>query len=69
MESNNFKEKLDQFIKSSQNVNDNKIIKSEYLKLVKEFHPNVNKNIENEIANEYMINIWIMEIKKKPDMK
>jgi len=55
MKDNNFKEKLDQFIKLSQSVNDNKTIKSEYLKLVKEFHPDVNKNIENEVANEYMI--------------
>jgi hypothetical protein len=31
------------------------IIKSEYLKLVKEFHPDVNKDMENEVANEYMI--------------
>jgi len=54
MNDNNFKEKIDQFIKLSQSVNNN-TIKSEYIKLVKEFHPDVNKNIENEIANEYMI--------------
>ena len=55
MEENNFKQKLDQFIKYSQNVNDNSLIKNEYLKLVKEFHPDINKNDSNELANEYMI--------------
>ena len=55
MEENNFKQKLDQFIKYSQNVNDNSLIKNEYFKLVKEFHPDINKNDSNELANEYMI--------------
>jgi hypothetical protein len=55
MEDSNFKEKIDQFIKYSQNVNDNNLIKNEYFKLVKEFHPDVNKNINNDLANEYMI--------------
>jgi curved DNA-binding protein CbpA len=32
-------------------------IKSEYLKLVKEFHPDVNKNIDAALSNEYMIKI------------
>ena len=52
MKDNNFKVKLDQFIKLSQSINDNKTIKSEYIKLVKEFHPDVNINIENEIGKE-----------------
>ena len=55
MEENNFKQKLDQFIKYSQNVNENSLIKNEYFKLVKEFHPDINKNDSNELANEYMI--------------
>jgi hypothetical protein len=56
MESNNgFKTKIDHFINTSKNVNDNSIIKLEYLKLVKEFHPDANKEISKETANEYMI--------------
>jgi len=55
MENNDFNEKINQFINDSKNTNDNNVIKSEYLKLVKEFHPDVNKNIKNELANEYMI--------------
>jgi len=55
MENNSFKEKLDNFIKFSQNTNDNSQIRNEYLKLVKEFHPDVNKNLNNELANEYMM--------------
>jgi curved DNA-binding protein CbpA len=39
----------------SQNINDDAKTKSEYIKLVKEFHPDVNKKIENKLANEYMI--------------
>jgi hypothetical protein len=46
MEENNFKQKLDQFIKYSQNVNDKKNKKNEYFKLVKEFHPDINKGYE-----------------------
>jgi hypothetical protein len=52
---NNFKEKINRFINFSRNTNDNSIIKSEYLKLVKEFHPDTNKNMDKETANEYMI--------------
>ena len=63
MEENNFKQKLDQFIKYSKNINDNSLIKNEYLKLVKEFHPDINKNDSNELANEYMIIInYVYEI-------
>jgi curved DNA-binding protein CbpA len=50
-----FKEKINQFIIASQNSMDNNVIKYEYIKLVKEFHPDVNKNMENKLANEYMI--------------
>ncbi|MDR2246882.1 MAG: J domain-containing protein [Treponema sp.] len=50
-----FKEKINRFIAISQNAGDNNAIKSEYIKLVKEFHPDVNKRIENELANEYMV--------------
>jgi hypothetical protein len=55
MEDSNFKEKIDKFIKYSQNIDDNILIKNEYFKLVKEFHPDVNKNVNNDLANEYMI--------------
>ena len=55
MENNNFKEKLDNFIKYSHNVDDNNLIRNEYLKLVKEFHPDVNNKTNKELANEYMI--------------
>jgi DnaJ-class molecular chaperone len=52
---NNFKVKIDHFINASKNTNDNNVIKQEYLKLVKEFHPDANKKINNETANEFMI--------------
>jgi hypothetical protein len=51
----NFKEEINHFMNISQDVHDKSIIKQEYLKLVKEFHPDTNKNIRAEIANEYMI--------------
>ena len=50
-----FKEKISDFINFSQNANDNNSIKSEYLKLVKEFHPDINNSLNEETANEYMI--------------
>ena len=50
-----FKEKISNFISFSQNTNDNNSIKSEYLKLVKEFHPDINNELNEETANEYMI--------------
>jgi len=71
MDNNDFKEKLNKFINDSQN-NDNDFIKSEYLKMVKEFHPDVNKPIKNELANEYMILInYVYEnlIHNKKDFK
>jgi hypothetical protein len=52
---NNFKEKINHFINISQNMDDSSLIKREYLKLVKEFHPDTNRNINIEVANEYMI--------------
>jgi uncharacterized protein YfaS (alpha-2-macroglobulin family) len=52
-----FIERIKSFIKLSQNNISNVEIKKEYLKLVKEFHPDINKNIENKLANEYMITI------------
>ena len=52
---NNFKEKINNFMNISKKIEDNSLIKQEYLKLVKEFHPDSNKNINAEIANEYMI--------------
>ena len=55
MQKDNFKDKISQFIILSKSTNDDNIIRSEYLKLVKEFHPDVNKNIDNVTANEYMI--------------
>jgi curved DNA-binding protein CbpA len=51
----NFKQRINQFIHFSKNIDDNVKIKFEYIKLVKEFHPDVNKNIENKLANEYMV--------------
>jgi curved DNA-binding protein CbpA len=51
----NFRKRINQFIHSSKNIEDAIKIKSEYIKLVKEFHPDVNKNIENKLANEYMV--------------
>jgi hypothetical protein len=53
----NFFDKLKDFIKFSQNSVSNTEIKNEYLKLVKEFHPDANKNIDFNLANEYMINL------------
>jgi curved DNA-binding protein CbpA len=52
-----FTDKIKKFIKFSQNNISNMEIKREYLKLVKEFHPDTNKNIEAKLANEYMITI------------
>jgi curved DNA-binding protein CbpA len=49
-----FRNEITQFINDFQHA-DNAKIKSGYLKLVKEFHPDVNKDIENKLANEYMI--------------
>jgi len=71
MGKDNFKEKLNQFINQSQDTG-NGNIKSEYLKLVKEFHPDINKEIKNETANEYMIIInYVYEnlINKKKGFK
>ena len=50
-----FREKINGFISFSGNSNDNNSIKIEYLKLVKEFHPNITSNPDKETANEYMI--------------
>jgi hypothetical protein len=47
-----FFEKINLFIDISKNLN-NSDIKYEYLKLVKEFHPD--RNPDNKMANEYMI--------------
>jgi curved DNA-binding protein CbpA len=51
---NDFKERINKFIVSAQNAGGAEI-KSEYIKLVKEFHPDVNRNTENSLANEYMV--------------
>jgi curved DNA-binding protein CbpA len=50
-----FKEKINHFINISKNTNDNSVIKIEYLKLVKTYHPDTNKDIDAGAANEYMI--------------
>jgi hypothetical protein len=71
MEKDNFKEKINQYIKLSRISNDHNTIKSEYIKMVKEFHPDVNKNIDNVTANEYMIIInYVFEnlMNKKYDL-
>jgi curved DNA-binding protein CbpA len=47
-----FKEKINNFINCSQDKNK---IRAEYLKLIKEFHPDTNRELNKEIANEYMI--------------
>jgi curved DNA-binding protein CbpA len=52
-----FSDRLKDFIKFSQGNVSNHEIKSEYLKLVKEYHPDTNKNVDFDLANEYMINI------------
>lgn len=52
---NYFKEKISAYIGFSQSNKDKNNIKSEYLKLVKEFHPDTNKELSKEIASEYMI--------------
>jgi hypothetical protein len=54
---NNFFDKLKDFIRFSQNNVSSNEIKNEYLKLVKEFHPDTNKNIDFDLANEYMIKL------------
>ena len=51
----NFKDKISAFISYSQSVNDNASIKHEYLKLVKEFHPDANNELSKGVASEYMI--------------
>jgi hypothetical protein len=53
----NFSDKLKNFIKFSQDNVSNYDIKNEYLKLVKEFHPDTNKNMDFDLANDYMINL------------
>ncbi|MDR1149144.1 MAG: J domain-containing protein [Spirochaetaceae bacterium] len=53
----NFFDKLKCFIIFSQSNVSNNEIKNEYLKLVKEYHPDTNKNIDFNLANEYMINL------------
>jgi hypothetical protein len=66
---NKFSDKLKEFIKFSQNNVSNNEIKSEYLKLVKEYHPDTNKDMDFDLANEYMINLnYVYEhlINKKP---
>ena len=52
-----FKDRIKYFINFSRNNVSNMDIKKEYLKLVKEFHPDTNKNIEEKLANEYMVTI------------
>ena len=51
----NFSEKINNFINFSKNSSDNMTVKSEYLKLVKEYHPDTNNNLSKDVANEYMI--------------
>jgi uncharacterized protein YfaS (alpha-2-macroglobulin family) len=53
----NFSDKLRDFIEFSQNNVSHNEIKNKYLKLVKEYHPDTNKNIDFNLANEYMINL------------
>jgi curved DNA-binding protein CbpA len=52
-----FTDRIKKFIQLSQNNASTIEIKKEYLKLVKEFHPDANKNIETKLAHEYMITI------------
>jgi len=54
---NNFSEKIKQFIDFSQNNISSDEIRNEYLKLVKEYHPDANRDIDFNLANEYMMNI------------
>jgi DnaJ-class molecular chaperone len=61
-----FLKKINEFIISSQN--NKKELKSAYLQLVKEYHPDKNNRLDKEILNEYMIiiNNAYNEIIKKP---
>jgi hypothetical protein len=52
-----FRDTITRFINDFKDSGDDAKIKSEYVKLVKEFHPDVNRNIENKLANEYMMTI------------
>jgi hypothetical protein len=55
MENDMFFEKISGFITCAQNIDDVNTIKLQYLKLVREFHPDTNNVINKEILNEYMI--------------
>ena len=50
-------EKLKNFIEFSQKTGSQKEIKNEYLKLVKEFHPDINTDNDFSTANEIMIQL------------
>jgi curved DNA-binding protein CbpA len=52
-----FRDTITRFVNNFKDSGDEAKIKSEYVKLVKEFHPDVNRNIENKLANEYMMTI------------
>ena len=54
-EESDFRKKISDFIGFSQSINDKNTIKHEYLKLVKEFHPDANKKLSKKTASEYMI--------------
>jgi hypothetical protein len=52
-----FSDRLKEFIKFSQNNATPGEIKNEYLKLVREYHPDTNKSVDFDLANEYMMNL------------
>jgi len=50
-----FLQKINEFILFSNKLPDKDAIKSKYLDLVKEYHPDVNNEIDGTILNEYMV--------------
>jgi len=50
-----FLRNINEFIFYSKNIPDGDRIKTEYLDLVKKYHPDINREIDGKILNEYMI--------------
>jgi curved DNA-binding protein CbpA len=50
-----FLRKINDFIVSAKIAPDKNAIKSKYLELVKEYHPDTNKELDKNILNEYMV--------------
>jgi uncharacterized protein YfaS (alpha-2-macroglobulin family) len=52
-----FSGKLKEFIQFARNNASPDVIKNEYLKLVKAYHPDTNKNVDFDVAHEHMIHL------------